>query len=241
MDRRERNPDSLEAMHTQLEGWQSRIWTALPGIIQSFDPVHQTAVVQPALQGLVTSQTGAQSWVNMPLLVDCPVQFPRGGGLALTFPVTAGDECLVICASRCIDAWWQLGGVQVQAELRMHDLSDGMVLLGFNSVPKVMSNVSTTAAQLRDVAGDTYVSVAASGAIAVTALASVTVTAPAITLNGPVTVNGTLHATGAVTGDTTITAPTINGTTNVNFGGKSGVAHVHSGVQPGAGNTGAPV
>ena len=29
--------------------------------------------------------------------------FPGGGGFALTFPVAAGDECLVVFASRCID------------------------------------------------------------------------------------------------------------------------------------------
>lgn len=62
-----------------------------------------------------------------------------------------------------------------------------------------------------------------------------------ITVNGNTTINGTLHVTGAVTGDMTITAPNVNGTTNVTFGGKSGVGHTHSGVSTGTSNTGAPV
>lgn len=44
-----------------------------------------------------------------------------------------------------------------------------------------------------------------------------------------------------VVSEVSVTAPLVVGTTNVTFGGKSGVAHIHSGVQTGAGNTGAPV
>ena len=214
----------------------------MPGIIQSFDPVHQTAVVQPALMGWVTPQSGIPSWVKMPLLVDCPVQFPRGGGVALTFPVAAGDECLVVFANRCIDAWWQLGGIQVQAELRMNDLSDGMVILGFNSVPNVMSGVSTSAAQLRDASGDTFVSVSGGGIVQITAASQVGITAPAITLNGPVTCNGGLTVTGAVNLGSTLAvtgAATLSG--GAGIAGQDFGSHYHGGVQTGSGNTGGPL
>ncbi|MCL9653139.1 hypothetical protein L2088_00345 [Pseudomonas protegens] len=86
---------------------------------------------------------------SRPLLLDCPVQFPAGGGCTLTFPVAKGDECLVVFSSRCIDAWWQSGGIQVQAELRMHDMSDGFALLGFRSLPRMIPGISTSAVQLR--------------------------------------------------------------------------------------------
>jgi len=52
---------------------------------------------------------------------------------------------------------------------------------------------------------------------------------------------GPMNVTGAITGTSTITAPNVIGTTNVTFGGKSGIGHTHSGVQTGSGNTGAPV
>ena len=68
-----------------------------------------------------------------------PVVFPGGGGFALTFPVAAGDECLVVFASRCIDAWWQSGGVGEPMEPRMHDLSDGFALIGVRSQPAHVS------------------------------------------------------------------------------------------------------
>src|SRR5690606_4330979 len=86
--------------------------------------------------------------LRIPLLLDCPVVFPGGGGVTLTFPIKPGDEALVVLASRCIDSWWQLGGVQGQAEQRMHDLSDGFVLAGVRSQPRRFT-VDTEAAQLR--------------------------------------------------------------------------------------------
>lgn len=86
----------------------TQVWTALPGIIQTFDAGALTCEVQPAIKGRVTQEDGSIQLVNMPLLLDCPVVFPHGGGCSLTFPIKAGDECLVVFASRGIDYWWQL-------------------------------------------------------------------------------------------------------------------------------------
>ncbi len=183
MDRRERGDSPIDNMLAFQQGVQSVIWTAMPGIIQSFDAEKMTAVVQPALQGQVQASDGSYSWQTMPLCVDCPVQFPGGGGVSLTFPVAEGDECLLVFASRCIDAWWQSGGVQRQAELRMHDLSDGMALLGFRSVPRVIPNISTTVAQLRSDDGSTAISLDPVGSV-------VSIDAATIDLNGELFING---------------------------------------------------
>lgn len=157
MDRRQRVDDPTTNMETLRRATQSSIWTALPGIIQSFDAKKMTCAVQPVIQGVqIDQKTSQASFSNLPLLVDCPVCFPGFGGITLTFPIAAGDECLVIFASRCIDAWWQNGGVQKPMTYRMHDLSDGFVLPGGRSQPRVLSNISTTTAQLRSDDGSTY-------------------------------------------------------------------------------------
>ena len=139
IDRRERQDDPVESQRAALDGRQAEIWTALPGIVQSFDPVAMTVTVQPAVAGRVTDETGKTSSVNMPLLPDVPVVFPGGGGFTLTFPVASGDECLVVFASRCIDAWWQSGGIGEPMEPRMHDLSDGFALVGVRSQARRLS------------------------------------------------------------------------------------------------------
>lgn len=169
MDRRERFGDANEAMLAILEGWQAALWTAIPGIVQSFDPVKMTCVIQPSVQALVRSKDDSSPlpgaivakvpwwWVTMTLLVDVPVVFQNGGGFMLTFPVAPGDEALVVFSSRCIDAWWQSGDVQPQAELRMHDLSDGFAFIGPRSQPRVLGGISTDSVQLRTEAGTTFI------------------------------------------------------------------------------------
>ena len=84
------------------------------------------------------------------------------------------------------------------------------------------------------------------GTLDVIATTKVQVTSPLLTLSGDLRVAGsisagaTISAGTAITAATTVTAPNLIGTTNVTFGGKSGVNHTHSGVQPGVSSTGAP-
>lgn len=215
MDRRERYDDPLEATQTAMDGRQAQMWTALPGVIQSFDTTALTVTVQPAIKGNVRDSTGASSDVNLPVLVDVPVCFPRGGGVSLTFPVKSGDECLVVFASRCIDGWWKEGGVQPALDARLHDLSDGFAIIGPWSQRTRIGAVSTTAAQIRTDDGATLVEVVAG---------KVTVKAASVVLDTP-----EVHCTGRLTAVGDIVAGTVSLET-----------HVHTGVQTGSGISGPP-
>ena len=155
---------SKEQADAQLaQAIMSAMRVSMPGIIQSFDPDAVTAVVQPAIKGAEKDESGAEVSVNLPLLVDVPVVFPRGGGCTLTFPVEAGDECLVIFADRCIDFWWQSGGIQEPVDERMHDLSDAFCIVGPQSQAKKISGISTSAVELRSDDGETKLSLNPAG------------------------------------------------------------------------------
>lgn len=158
---------SKEQADAQLaQAIMSAMRVSIPGIIQSFDPDAVTAVVQPAIKGAEKDESGAEVSVNLPLLVDVPVVFPRGGGCTLTFPVKAGDECLVIFADRCIDFWWQSGGIQEPVDERMHDLSDAFCIVGPQSQAKKIGGISNSAVELRSDDGETKLSLnPASGVI----------------------------------------------------------------------------
>lgn len=228
MDRRERGGQAVTALLAAFEGLQTQIWTALPGIIQSFDPVKQTARILPALKINVQQPDGSFVWTTMPELLDCPVQFACGGGVTLTFPIAAGDECLVVFASRCIDNWWEKGSpgnmvAQEQAEFRMHDLSDGFCIAGVSSVPRVIADISTTKAQLRTDDGLTCVEIDPAGAATVTAASVITMAAPLINMIGAVVIGGTLDVSGHIIGEST----------NLH-------THVHGGVVSGGANSGPP-
>lgn len=157
MDRRERMNDPEEMLRAANAGLNAALWTALPCIVQYFDPAKLTLVAQPCIQSRKVDETGKVTLFKMPLLVDVPVVFPSGGGFILTFPVQANDECLVVFSSRCIDAWHQQGGVQPPAELRMHHLSDGFAIVGPKSIPRVPADISSTKVTLRSDDGETFI------------------------------------------------------------------------------------
>lgn len=84
--------------------------------------------------------------------------------------------------------------------------------------------------------------VAVAGSTTITSGGSITMNAPSITMNAPqVTINGALaQGKGANGGGCSMQGP-VAVTNDVVAGGKSLMGHVHSGVTPGGGNTGAPV
>lgn len=233
----ERANDRQEALRLALDGHQAQVWTAIPGIIESFNPDALTCVIQPAIKAEVRAPDGSTQWVALPLLLDCPVVFPRGGGCTLTFPITQGDECLVVFASRCIDSWWTSGGVQVQSEFRMHDLSDGFCLPGPFSQATKISSISTTTAQLRSNDGSTFVELDPAGKIVnVTAPGGMTLNTPTVTITGVINVQNQQGAANAST-----MSGTMRTTGDVVAGTISLTGHKHGGVQTGGGQTGVPV
>lgn len=233
MNRDERLDDPEESLRLALENAQSQIWTATPAIVQAVNLAAQTLSVQPAIQGTLSNPDGTTQTVNLPLLVDVPIVWPRAGGFALTFPIAVGDEVLVVFGARCIDSWWQSGSVGAPAEARMHDLSDGFAILAPTSQPKKFANVSSTNVQLRDTAGTTYVEITPGGKARVVGASAIDIEAPTINLNGSSAVNVTAP-TIALNGQVTQASGTFS------IGGIVFGTHKHTGVQSGPSNTGGP-
>lgn len=217
MKRVERTGDFEEALLDILEASQANVWTALPGIIQSFDSSTMTCSVQPAIQAKLTLPTGEQQWLTLPLLTQVPVIFPSGGGYTLTFPIELGDECLVVFSSRCIDLWWLKGGVQIQNDIRMHHLSDGFALPGARSQPRVISGIANDATELRNDSGNTKVSVKG-GVITLTSPTEVVLNTPLLKVSGDIRDNYLTNPN--------LTLKTLRDNYNL---------HKHGGVQPGIG------
>lgn len=131
-------PDQNELY--QEDDLKANIRCATPAIVQEYNSVERTIKAQPTIMEIVQDDFGKSVYHPLPLLLDVPVMFPSAGGFQITFPINVGDECLVHFSDRCIDAWWQNGGIQSQAEIRMHDLSDGFAVFG----PKSLVNVPLT-------------------------------------------------------------------------------------------------
>ncbi|EBG9599179.1 translation initiation factor IF-2 [Salmonella enterica subsp. enterica] len=236
---------SKEQADTRLAGSvMSALRVSMPGIVQSFDPDTLTAVVQPAIKGYEPDSNGVNQSTVLPLLVDVPVVFPRGGGCTLTFPVKAGDECLVIFADRCIDFWWQNGGVQEPVDDRVHDLSDAFCIVGPQSQAQNISGISTGAAQLRSDDGSTFFELNPSTQkIKIVAPGGLDIVTPLADFSAKVTIHGMLSWLGGMVGSVVSgVASKITGAVefigSVKANGKViDNTHTHGGVQHGGSNT----
>lgn len=210
--------DEEGTLRLAIAGVLAGVWTALPAEVVSYDADAETVAVQPLLQGQITAPDGTVSSINLPVVNDVPVQFPGSGGFRLTFPINPGDECLLVFASRGIDAWHQLGGIQAPVAGRAHAMSDAFAILGFRSIPKTLTPpASTTAVQLRSDDGTSLVEIQPGGAIRAVAPAGMTVV-------------GNFHCTGTATADVDVVSGPI-----------SLKNHKTSLVQPGTGTSGVPV
>lgn len=220
MKREERVGDFASTVLEIIEAEKADLWTATPAEVLSFDRDSMTCVVQPTIKLKFTNSEGVVEWVALPKLTQVPVIFPSGGGYTLTFPVTAGDECLVVFSSRCIDSWWYYGGVREQSDLRMHHLSDGFAIMGARSLPRAIDDISLDAAELRSDDGFTRVKVK-SGEITLIAPTRVIMETPELLVSGDIRDRYHTNLTG-----------TLN-----SFRTKYN-QHRHTGVQAGPSNTG---
>lgn len=242
MDYRERVYDPEETLRMAFESMVSRVWTALPGVIQAVTNNGNTVEVQPAINGRVRQPDGTYKPIQMPKLVDVPICWQGGGGATWTFPVAAGDECLVVFASRCIDAWWQNGfvaptgqkgadGAPVNVlnnppEFRMHNLSDGFAIIGVRSKARAFASFDASTARLRTDDDSCYVEFDPVGK-KVKIVAS-----GGITLNGvTIDTNGNVVSPQTITGQTQVVAGTGGSAVHL-------TTHIHA--DPQGGNVAAP-
>lgn len=107
--------------------------------VKSFDSERQTIVATMAYsktyyrrneKGLYSPKT-----VAYPILMDCPMIVLGGGGGRVTFPVGAGDNCLILFNDRDLDNWFAGATSGPVATPRAHSFSDAIALVGLNQIP----------------------------------------------------------------------------------------------------------
>lgn len=159
------NPPGLEEVLDALQRETLKaVNCARIGVIQSFDPggagVAATVSVQIAQQQVVSiTPEGVRTIQQYPLLLKVPVLFPAGGGFVLTFPIAAGDECLVVFNDRELDNWLATGAGSTPTTPRAHSLSDGIAIVGLRSNPRALQGIATDETQLRNESGNTFVGI----------------------------------------------------------------------------------
>ena len=207
------------------------VGTSIPGHFISFDPNTQLAQIQIGIQRI---DVNGKSF-DPPPLIECPVAFFGGSEYFIEHQIDPGDECLIMFSQRCIDAWVTTGGIANNPILRFHDFSDAAILPGLRSQPNKINSFENNGVRLRNKTGDKYIWLKNDG--------TADITIDTLFINGNIVHNGDTEQTGntsqtgSIEATIEVKAPKVTATTDVSFGGISGVGHTHPQSNDSAGNT----
>ena len=215
--------DPTRIFKDMLNAQKAGFWVGMPCIVESYDADKVTITAQPAIRIAMRKSDGTISMEEIPVLQDVPVMFTRGGGCVITHPIKKGDECFVVFADRCIDVWWQNGGIQNPFDNRKHDLSDGFAFFAPQSQPNKVKNISTETLQIRTDDGGAYIELNPQ-------TKEINIKASKVNIDADVEMTKTLTVTGLIKSMTDVVAKTI-----------SALMHRHPGVQSGNGTSGPPM
>ena len=87
----------------------------------------KTLDCQPVINRIVNGESK-----ELPLCLDVPPIIMQGGGNYHVHPIKPGNYGILVIMERCYDRWFNGQDLQPPLELRMHDMSDGFVIVGIN-------------------------------------------------------------------------------------------------------------
>lgn len=137
------------------------------GTVISFNDADLTVTVQinylrviygGAAQSAPNNDSVVNQNVPYPQLVKCPLLIASGGKSYLSFPIIAGDNCVIFFNDRDIDNWWSTGSSSsVPNTNRVHDLSDALIFVGIRAENNPISGYNQNGPQLTN--GTAFISV----------------------------------------------------------------------------------
>ena len=128
---RDRDYDTIStAVHFAFNQWMKDVYTAMPGVVVSYDAATQRAVVRGALALVLTDGSRRAR----PEIADVPVVFPSGGGYSLIVPLEAGDPVLLVFSQRGLTAWKTAYRDAVPDVGHYFDAEDAVAIPGFGKV-----------------------------------------------------------------------------------------------------------
>jgi hypothetical protein len=124
-----------------MDARMAMLFTSMPGRILSYHQDRQAANVQPTVRSSYVSEIGVRIPDPLPMIPSVPVVFLGGGSFRTTYPVAAGDTCLLLFANCSLDRWLAQGGGDVDpGDDRRHYISDAIALVGLRDFRHSLKN-----------------------------------------------------------------------------------------------------
>jgi len=127
----------IEVIQNALSRAFEDVHTCMPGRIESYSFKEQKATVKPLIKKIYLDDTV----LDMPVLGNVPIIFPRTTIAGITFPINKGDKCLLVFSERSLERWYLTGNNTEPGDRRRYDLSDAIAIPGLFSFAE--TNIQT--------------------------------------------------------------------------------------------------
>ena len=126
-----RTPTLEELIQIAIESYLVNMNTSMPGKIVSYDKDTQKAEVQP----LFVMTFSGDVKLDIPIISNVPVVFPRTKDAYIHFPIAKDDPCLLVFNQRSLDTWKASDGIVTvdPDDDRKFDFTDCVAFPGLSS------------------------------------------------------------------------------------------------------------
>ena len=121
-----------EVITKAIDVRQAELRICMPGTVIAYYAATQTADIQPPIWSALDLEDGVLQ-EQLPVLFNVPVEFPRGGGYAITFPLLPGDTGELRFSDFSMDLWRSSGLDGPPQDLRTHALGSAVFQPGLAS------------------------------------------------------------------------------------------------------------
>ena len=177
------------------------------GKVIAVDTTQQTVDCEIMTKDTVP-QKGGEKIVSYPELDNIPFVVIGGGNSYISFPVSVGDEALIIFNDFDYTRWQETGEAQPALFRRHHDLSDGIAIIGLRNMNRLVQNYSQFVKLLyKDEEGETSIELKTNS---IDLTADTVNASKDVAIVGNTTIGGTADVTGNITGSANIDGATFS-------------------------------
>lgn len=177
------------------------------GKVIAVDSENQTVDCE-IMEKKTVPQKGGERIVEYPELLKVPFVVVGGGQSYLSFPVSIGDEVVLLFNDFDFARWNETGEAQPPLFSRKHDLSDGIAIVGLRNVNRLIQNYSQFVKLLyKDDNGESSIEVKTDSVDITTETVNAS---KDVAIVGNTTIGGTADVTGNITGSANIDGATFS-------------------------------
>lgn len=129
-----KSPTLSEVIRSGIAAALESVHVSMPGSVVRYDATKRQADVQPLIKLAYEDENGDRVAASLPVIVNCPVQFSKGGGLTITLPVENGDIGILVFSEASLDKWLSGKGKEVDPEIDLRfGLADAFFIPGITT------------------------------------------------------------------------------------------------------------